>query len=118
MGHEPVAVCDHVPLQVGAAVGTLTQTLPPTRWRVTLAVGMEADLSGVEAKINWAKGHLAALKNAIADTLETHPYRFDGGLDAETGEYIITVHTCPKWIRRGACVWATSSTTFALRSTI
>lgn len=53
------------------------------------------DLSGVDRKIDWAKRHLADLKASIGETLYTHPYRFDSHMDAETGDYVITVHDLP-----------------------
>ena len=56
---------------------------------------MTADLSGVEAKIAWARWHLAELTKSIGDTLDAHPYRFDGRLDAETGHYVVSVHDLP-----------------------
>jgi hypothetical protein len=56
---------------------------------------MTADLSGVDAKIGWAKRHLAELTRTIGDTLEAHPYRFVGQMDADSGEYVLTVHDLP-----------------------
>ncbi len=56
---------------------------------------MAADLSGVDAKIGWAKCHLAALKESVEDTLQTHPYRFVGQMDAKTGEYVLSAHDLP-----------------------
>lgn len=56
---------------------------------------MAADLSGVDAKIEWSKAHLAALTQAIEDTLKTHPYRFAGEMDPETGKYVLSVHDLP-----------------------
>lgn len=54
-----------------------------------------ADLSGVDAKIGWAKCHLAALKEAIDDTLDAHPCQLVGQMDRETGAYVFTVHNLP-----------------------
>lgn len=56
---------------------------------------MAADLRGVDAKIRWAKGHLTKLKRGINDTLTTHPYRFVGEMDAQTGEYVLSVRDLP-----------------------
>jgi hypothetical protein len=54
-----------------------------------------ADLSGVDAKIGWAKCHLAALKEAIDDTLDAHPCQLVGQMDRETAAYVFTVHNLP-----------------------